>query len=163
MEGGNIGAVAGMPAIVATTASVSGGLCGARLEPIFRCGRIVEEADVSAICRSLDLRSPKRLSDNNRQSPGAVRGVVQSLFELRHRLLRLNRHVTHVDQGKVLMWRTPKRLVGLGALHPTGRYVGWRKEPRKAHANNASNGIDGDIELEGHAVGISSDRKSIVN
>ncbi len=70
--------------------------------PRFR-GLPAEVLNVSASCSSLDLHSCKRLARDDRNALGFGRVVVQDPLEPADRLLGLDQHLTHVDQGEVLV------------------------------------------------------------
>lgn len=76
--------------------------CGQQPLPRFRW-LPTEVLNVSASCSSLDLHSCKRLARDDRDALGFSRVVVQDPLEPADRLLGLDQHLTHVDQGEVLV------------------------------------------------------------
>ncbi|MGC5796989.1 hypothetical protein [Sphingomonas sp. NFX23] len=117
--------------------------------PSFR-GLAAEELHVSPFCGSLDLHSRKRFARDDRDALGLGSVVVQDPLEPGNRFLRLDQHLSHIDQGDVLIGAAQKLAMG----NVSGIFervdVGLSEEPANGDRHQIERGSCGYSEARGH-------------
>lgn len=124
------------------------GLCGASVfeiakQPSFCGDRIVVEVTGATARRStLDLKTCKRLGHDKRDTLRLAFRLGQHGGESLDDILRLNLHVSNIDESKMLVGTAAKLPVGIVARLNKPIHVIWIEEARQANSYQASACVD---------------------